>query len=99
MRAERAHLHEEGAVHMSHGYTSAKMATLPCAAPTVWRALEAHRRMMAAETVLVLGTGGVKVFALQITTMFDRREAGQVPLQPRALLRVYAMAMPQSSKA
>ncbi len=40
-------------------------ATLPCAGLTAWNALFAHRPLIPGETVLVLGTGGVSVFALQ----------------------------------
>jgi NADPH:quinone reductase-like Zn-dependent oxidoreductase len=40
-------------------------ATLPCAALTAWRALIVESRLRAGETVLVLGTGGVALFALQ----------------------------------
>jgi NADPH:quinone reductase-like Zn-dependent oxidoreductase len=42
-------------------------ATLPCAALTAWHALmERGRPLVAGETVLCLGTGGVSIFALQI---------------------------------
>lgn len=41
-------------------------ATLPCAALTAWNALAEVGRVSPGETVLVLGTGGVSVFALQI---------------------------------
>jgi NADPH:quinone reductase-like Zn-dependent oxidoreductase len=41
-------------------------ATLPCAAVTAWNALYAGRPLKAGETVLVLGTGGVSTFALQL---------------------------------
>ncbi len=40
-------------------------ATLPCAAVTAWNALFGARRLQPGETVLVLGTGGVSMFALQ----------------------------------
>ena len=41
-------------------------ATLPCAALTAWRALVVEGRIKASDTVLVEGTGGVSLFALQI---------------------------------
>jgi NADPH:quinone reductase-like Zn-dependent oxidoreductase len=47
------------------GYSHAEAATLPCAALTAWRALMVDGRLMAGETVLVQGTGGVSLFALQ----------------------------------
>ena len=40
-------------------------ATLPCAAVTAWRALVTEGRVKAGDTVLVQGTGGVSLFALQ----------------------------------
>jgi NADPH:quinone reductase-like Zn-dependent oxidoreductase len=40
-------------------------ATLPCAAVTAWNALYGGRPLRTGETVLVLGTGGVSIFALQ----------------------------------
>jgi NADPH:quinone reductase-like Zn-dependent oxidoreductase len=47
------------------GYSHAEAATLPCAALTAWRALVVEGRMKAGDTVLVQGTGGVSIFALQ----------------------------------
>ena len=40
-------------------------ATLPCAAVTAWRALVSEGRVKAGDKVLVQGTGGVSLFALQ----------------------------------
>ncbi len=40
-------------------------ATLPCAALTAWHALFEKAPLLPGETVLVLGTGGVSIFALQ----------------------------------
>ena len=47
-------------------YTASQAATLPCAAVTAWRALVVNGRLKAGESVLVLGSGGVSVFALQL---------------------------------
>lgn len=47
------------------GYSHAEAATLPCAALTAWRALMVDGPLLAGETVLVQGSGGVSVFALQ----------------------------------
>ena len=44
-------------------------ATLPCAALTAWHALFEVDPVRPGETVLVLGTGGVSVFALQLAVM------------------------------
>lgn len=48
------------------GLTHAQAATLPVAAVTAWRALVTEGNLKAGDTVLVLGTGGVSIIALQI---------------------------------
>jgi NADPH:quinone reductase-like Zn-dependent oxidoreductase len=47
------------------GYSYIQAATLPCAALTAWRALVEIGQIKAGDQVLVEGTGGVSVFALQ----------------------------------
>lgn len=47
------------------GYSHAEAATLTCAALTAWRALFVEERLLPGQTVLVQGTGGVSIFALQ----------------------------------
>ena len=47
------------------GYTHAEAATLTCAGVTAWRVLVGDGPVIAGQTVLVLGTGGVSIFALQ----------------------------------
>jgi NADPH:quinone reductase-like Zn-dependent oxidoreductase len=51
-------------------------ATLPCAAVTAWDGLVVRGNLKAGETVLVLGTGGVSVFALQIAKLMGARVLG-----------------------
>lgn len=48
-------------------------ATLPCAAVTAWNALVTQGGLRAGQTVLVLGTGGVSMFALQFARMHGAR--------------------------
>jgi NADPH:quinone reductase-like Zn-dependent oxidoreductase len=48
-------------------------ATLPCAAVTAWDALMLRGQLKAGETVLVLGTGGVSIFALQLSKIAGAR--------------------------
>ena len=50
---------------MPDGYTFEQAATLPCAAATAWRALMVEAKIKPGDTVLVQGSGGVSVFALQ----------------------------------
>jgi NADPH:quinone reductase-like Zn-dependent oxidoreductase len=47
------------------GFSHAQAATLTTAGLTAWRALVADGGLKAGDTVLVLGTGGVSIFALQ----------------------------------
>lgn len=48
------------------GYSHAEAATLTCAGLTAWRALFVEATLMPGHTVLVQGTGGVSIFALQL---------------------------------
>jgi NADPH:quinone reductase-like Zn-dependent oxidoreductase len=48
-------------------------ATLPCAALTAWHALVTAGHVSAGQTVLVLGTGGVSLFALQFARLHGAR--------------------------
>lgn len=47
------------------GWSHLETATLPCAALTAWRALVVEGGLKAGDSVLILGTGGVAIFALQ----------------------------------
>jgi NADPH:quinone reductase-like Zn-dependent oxidoreductase len=59
-------LNEDGLVTIPDQLTYEEAACLPCAAVTAWHALfRAGRPMKAGDTVLVLGTGGVSIAALQ----------------------------------
>ncbi|KAL2163780.1 hypothetical protein VTH06DRAFT_5839 [Thermothelomyces fergusii] len=56
---------QDGLVRMPAHLGFVEAATLPCAALTSWNALYGLRPLRAGETVLVQGTGGVSLFALQ----------------------------------
>lgn len=47
------------------GWTFGEAATLPCAALTAWRALFRASKLKPGDSVLVEGTGGMSIFALQ----------------------------------
>lgn len=47
------------------GFSDAESATLTCAGLTAWRALAVNGQVKSGDTVLVQGTGGVSIFALQ----------------------------------
>ncbi len=69
LRAEMV-LNQESVV-ATPGYLSDKeAATLPCAALTAWRGIVEEGNLRAGQTVLVQGTGGVSIFALQFAKLF-----------------------------
>jgi len=70
---EYAVLQEQGVVALPQGYSFEEGATLPCAAVTVWNALVPMGNLQPGETVLVLGTGGVSLFALQFAQALGAR--------------------------
>jgi NADPH:quinone reductase-like Zn-dependent oxidoreductase len=47
------------------GYSHAQAATLPCAGVTAWRGLVVKGQVKPGDTVLVMGSGAVSLFALQ----------------------------------
>ena len=80
MLTEYALLHEEGVVRFPEHLTYEEAATLPCAGVTAWNALHhagdpanpAHPE----ETVVIQGTGGVSIFALQFAKLLGARVLG-----------------------
>lgn len=56
---------ENGLVSVPDHLSFEEAATLPCAAVTAWHALFEHSPMAPGQTVLLQGTGGVSIFALQ----------------------------------
>ena len=56
-------------MHLPENYSFAEGATLPCAALTAWQSLIVRGELVPGETVLLLGTGGVSIFGLQIAKM------------------------------
>lgn len=66
MLAEYVALDQEGLVAIPDSLSLEEAACLPCAALTAWHALfEAGKPIGPGNSVLVLGTGGVSIFALQ----------------------------------
>ncbi|WP_428391570.1 zinc-dependent alcohol dehydrogenase family protein [Lichenicoccus sp.] len=63
--AEYVVFDEQGLVHIPEHLSYEQAATLPCAAVTAWNALYGLQPLQPGQTVLVLGTGGVSMFALQ----------------------------------
>ena len=59
--------------HAPQGWSHAEAATLTTAGLTAWRALVVDGRIQAGDTVLVLGTGGVSILALQMAKSMGAR--------------------------
>jgi NADPH:quinone reductase-like Zn-dependent oxidoreductase len=62
-------LDAEGVSRIPDHLSFAEAATLPCAGLTAWRALFDEARIRPGDTVLVQGTGGVSIFALQFAKL------------------------------
>jgi NADPH:quinone reductase-like Zn-dependent oxidoreductase len=71
--AEQVVLHEDGVVRIPAHLSDAEAATLPCAALTAWNALVTQGHIKAGDTVLIQGTGGVSIFALQFARLHGAR--------------------------
>jgi NADPH:quinone reductase-like Zn-dependent oxidoreductase len=76
MLAEQVVLHEQGLVKIPDYLSIEEAATLPCAALTAWNALVNAAHLTAGETVLIQGTGGVSIFALQFAKAMGARVLG-----------------------
>ena len=63
--AEYVLFHQDGLVHIPEHLSYEEAATLPCAAVTAWNGLITSGGLKLGDTVLVMGTGGVSIFALQ----------------------------------
>jgi NADPH:quinone reductase-like Zn-dependent oxidoreductase len=75
MLADSVVLHEAGLVAIPAHLSYEEAATLPCAAVTAWNALAAPN-LKAGATVLIQGTGGVSIFALQFARLMGMRVLG-----------------------
>lgn len=73
MLADQVLLQENAFVHLPAYMSHIEAASLPCAAVTAWSALNIATPLQPGQTVLVQGTGGVALFALQVARMFGAR--------------------------
>jgi NADPH:quinone reductase-like Zn-dependent oxidoreductase len=62
---QKALLSAEGVTPAPAGYSDEEAATLPCAGLTAWRGLVVQGQVKSGDVVVVQGTGGVSIFALQ----------------------------------
>lgn len=72
--SEQFVLPEHGLIRIPDHLSYEEASTLPCAAVTAWHALTAANTK-AGDTVLVLGTGGVSIFTIQLARMI-----GAIPI-------------------
>ncbi|GGG57826.1 zinc-dependent alcohol dehydrogenase family protein [Paenibacillus radicis (ex Gao et al. 2016)] len=63
--AEYVVLSQEGLVRIPEHLSYVEAASLPCAAVTAWHAVVEDGKVKAGDTVVIQGTGGVSIFALQ----------------------------------
>jgi NADPH:quinone reductase-like Zn-dependent oxidoreductase len=71
--AEYAVLHEDGLVPVPEHLSFEEAATLPCAGVTAWHGLVTEGHVKPGDTVLLQGTGGVSLFALQFARLAGAR--------------------------
>lgn len=71
--AEYTLLDESGLVHVPAHLSDEEAAALPCAGVTAWSALLTFGDITPGDSVVVLGTGGVSIFALQFARLLGAR--------------------------
>jgi len=91
MLAEFVVLKETGAVLIPEHLSFEEAATLPCAAVTAWNALGVGNLRPGAN-VLIQGTGGVSIFALQLARLQGARVLG-ISSSDEKLQRAYALGL------
>ncbi len=69
-------LDQAGLVRIPEYLSLAEAATLPCAGVTAWTALHKSGPISSGSTVLIQGTGGVSIFALQLAKAMGARVLG-----------------------
>jgi NADPH:quinone reductase-like Zn-dependent oxidoreductase len=73
MLSEYVVISAEGVVRVPEHLSDEQAAALPCAAVTAWHALVPEGHVKSGDSVLVLGTGGVSIFALQFAKLHGAR--------------------------
>jgi NADPH:quinone reductase-like Zn-dependent oxidoreductase len=96
MLAEYSLLDQEGVVRFAEHLTYEEAATLPCAGVTAWNALhhggDPARPTHPGETVVIQGTGGVSLFALQFAKLLGANVIGTSSSDEK-LARAYALGL------
>jgi NADPH:quinone reductase-like Zn-dependent oxidoreductase len=83
-------LPETALLPIPSGLTLREAATLPCAAIAAWSAVAKFARVQPGHSVLVQGTGGVSIFALQFAKMLGATVVA-TSSAPHKLLRLTAL--------
>ena len=76
MLAEYVVLHQAGVVPIPNHLSYAEGSTLPCAAVTAWNGLRNVATIGSDDVVVIQGTGGVSIFALQFATVLGATVLG-----------------------
>lgn len=76
MLAEYVALPENGVIPFPAHLSYEQAATLPCAALTAWNALFEAARIQPGDNIVIQGTGGVSLFALQFAKLAGARVLG-----------------------
>jgi NADPH:quinone reductase-like Zn-dependent oxidoreductase len=71
--AEYTLLSEQSVIHVPEHLSDEEAATLPCAAVTAWNSVVPSGQITPGDTVVVLGTGGVSIFALHFAKFLGAR--------------------------
>ena len=96
MLAEYVLLQQDGVVRFPEHLSYEEAATLPCAGVTAWNALQhggdPARPAESGETILIQGTGGVSLFALQFARLLGARVIGTSSSEDK-LARAYSLGL------
>jgi NADPH:quinone reductase-like Zn-dependent oxidoreductase len=96
MLAEYVLLDEDGVIHFPDHLSYEEAATLPCAGVTAWNALhhagEPPQPVLPGETVVIQGTGGVSLFALQFAKLLGATVIGTSSSDEK-LKRAYGLGL------
>jgi NADPH:quinone reductase-like Zn-dependent oxidoreductase len=92
MLAEYVVLPQSGVVPIPEHLSYTEAATLPCAGVTAWNALENAAQVKPGDVVMIQGTGGVSIFALQFAKMVGATVIGTSSSDEK-LLRAKAMGL------
>jgi NADPH:quinone reductase-like Zn-dependent oxidoreductase len=76
MLAQLVVLREDGVVRIPDHLSFEEASTLPCAGVTAWNAIVRAGRVKPGDTVVIQGTGGVSIFALQFAKLLGARVLG-----------------------